>query len=152
LTPRPEPAALAAWQDALAAEQQAAWGYPLLGPHLPADRQDRARACQIVHEQARNDTADAIAAAGATPRAGRGDYPSLYGVAPLALAIRLEDDCAAGWRYLYAALADASGNVAAQRANAQRRLIDSALRAARWRLLSGAPHPVVAFPGTTAPK
>ncbi len=139
---------LAAWQDALAAEQQAAWGYPLLGPHLPADRQDRARACQAVHEQVRNDTADAIAAAGATPRAPQGDYPALYGLAPLALAVRLEDDCAAAWRYLYAALAAAPGDNAAQRATAQRRLTDSAVRAARWQLLAGTPHPVVAFPGT----
>lgn len=144
------PDLLAAWQGALAAEQQAAWGYPLLGPHLPADRQDRARACQIVHEQARNDTADAIAAAGASPRAASGDYPDLYRLAPLALAIRLEDDCARGWRYLYAALAGARVDYSAQRANAQRRLTDSALRATKWRLLAGTPHPVVAFPGTSA--
>jgi hypothetical protein len=146
------PAVIAAWQAALAAEQQAAWGYPILGPRLPADRQDRARACQTVHEQLRDATADALAAAGATPDPPPGDYPALYRVAPAALAVQLEDDCAAGWRYLYAALADASGEHGAERASAQRRLIDSALRATTWRVLAGTPHPAVAFPGTAGKK
>ncbi len=139
---------LAAWQVALAAEQQAAFGYALLGPHLPADRQDLARSCQALHEQLRDDTADAIAAAGATPQAALGDYPALYSVAPLELAPQLEDDCAAAWRFYYAALA-AGGGSAAQRSIAQRGLTDSAVRATRWRLLSGKGQPVVAFPGTT---
>lgn len=147
---RPDPTVLEAWQAALAAEQQAAFGYPVLGPHLPADRQDRARACQTVHEQLRDRTAVAIAAAGATPKAPRGDYPALYGIAPTKLAVQLEDDCAAGWRYFYAALADAAADHAALRADAQRLLTASALRATRWRLLAGVPNPVVAFPGTAA--
>lgn len=152
MTTTPDPAVLTAWQGALAAEQQAAFGYTVLGPHLPADRQDRARACQTVHEQLREATADAIAAAGGTPRAPLGDYPALYGVAPLTLAAQLEDDCAAGWRFLYAALAEAPGHFPAQRATAQQRLTDSALRATKWRLLAGAPRPTVAFPGTAAQK
>src|SRR6476469_7198489 len=43
-----------AWQGALAAEQQAAFGYALLGPHLPGDRQTTARSLQAVHEQLRD--------------------------------------------------------------------------------------------------
>jgi hypothetical protein len=152
VTASTDPAVIAGWQAALAAEQQAAWGYTLLGPHLPADRQDRARACQTVHEQLRDGTADAITAAGGTPNPPPGDYPALYGVAPATLAVQLEDDCAAGWRYLYAALANASGEHAAERASAQRRLIDSALRATKWRVLAGTPHPAVAFPGTATKK
>lgn len=138
---------LEAWQGALAAEQQAAFGYALLGPHLPGDRQDLARSCQALHETLRDDTADAIAAAGATPQAPLGDYPALYGVAPLELAPQLEDDCAAGWRFYYAALAQDPGT-AAQRSVAQRGLTDSALRATRWRVLAGRGPAVVAFPGT----
>ena len=140
---------LAAWQDALAAEQQAAFGYALLGPHLPASRQDLARSCQALHEQLRDDTADSIAAAGATPRAAQGDYPALYGVAPTQLTAQLEDACAAGWRFFYAALAE-SGGAAALRRTAQRGLTDSAVRATRWRVIAGTAHPVLAFPGTAA--
>ena len=142
---------LTAWQDALAAEQQAAFGYALLGPHLPADRQDLARSHQAVHEQLRDATAAAIEAAGARPVAALGDYPALYGIAPLTLAPRLEDDCAAAWRYFYAAMAMAAtspGTWRTLRTSAQRGLTSSALRATRWRLLSGARPPVVAFPGT----
>lgn len=140
---------LAAWQSALAAEQQAAFGYALLGPHLPGDQQDLARSCQAVHEQLRDATADAIAATGATPQAPQGDYPELYGVPPLQLAAQLEDACAAGWRFYYAALAQ-SGRPAAQRAVAQRGLTDSAVRATRWRVLAGRGRAVVPFPGTAS--
>ena len=142
------PEILAAWQGALAAEQQAAFGYALLGPHLPGARQDLARSCQALHEQLRDDTADAIAAAGATPQAPPGDYPALYGVPPLELAPQLEDDCAAAWRFYYAALAQ-SGGTAGQRAVAQRGLTGSAVRSTRWRILAGRGPAVVAFPGTT---
>jgi hypothetical protein len=141
---------LTAWQDALAAEQQAAFGYALLGPHLPGDRQDLARSHQALHEQLRDGTAGAIEAAGARPVAALGDYPALYGIAPLTLAPRLEDDCAAGWRYFYAALALAATSPTtwrALRSTAQRGLTGSALRATRWRLLAGAHRPVVPFPG-----
>jgi hypothetical protein len=144
-----DPQTLAAWQDALAAEQQAAFGYALLGPHLPASRQDLARSCQALHEQLRDDTADAIAAAGAAPRAAQGDYPALYGVAPLQLTAQLEDACAVGWRFFYAALAE-SGGAAALRRTAQRGLTSSAVRATRWRVVAGSAHAVVAFPGTAA--
>ncbi|HEY2299117.1 MAG TPA: DUF4439 domain-containing protein [Jatrophihabitans sp.] len=141
----------AAWQDALAAEQQAAFGYALVGPHLPGDRQDLARSYQALHEQLRDSTAAAIEAAGARPVAALGDYPALYGIAPLILAPQLEDDCAAAWRYFYSALATAQRPppaFAPLRRSAQRALTASALRATRWRLLTGARHAVVAFPGT----
>jgi hypothetical protein len=145
---------VAAWQGALAAEQQAAFGYALLGPHLGAERRGLARSCQAIHEQLRDDTADALAAAGVEPGAPQGDYPQLYGVAPLTLAAGLEDDCAAAWRFFYAAVAAvvAGGTNARLRADAQRGLIDSAVRATRWRMIAGAPRPVVAFPGTSAQK
>jgi hypothetical protein len=142
-----DPDVLKAWQGALAAEQQAAFGYALLGPHLPGDRQDLARSCQALHEQLRDNTADAIAAAGATPQAPQGDYPSLYGLPPLQLAAQLEDDCAAGWRFYYAALAQSAGTTA-PRSVAQRALTGSAVRATRWRVIAGRGHAVVPFPGT----
>jgi hypothetical protein len=76
----------------------------------------------------------------------------LYGVRPLTLAARLEDDCAAAWRYFYLVLADSPASPASLRASAQARLTDSALHATRWRLRAGAARPVVAFPGTHAQK
>lgn len=141
-------ALMSAWQAALAAEQQAAFGYALLGPHLRQQRQDLARSCQALHEDLRDRTAGAIAAAGATPAAARGDYPALYGVAPLALAAQLEDSCASAWRYFYAAVAASTQQHADLRASAQRGLTDSAVRATRWRVVAGADHPVTAFPGS----
>jgi hypothetical protein len=137
----------AAWQVALGAEQQAAFGYALLGPHLPDDQQTRARSLQAVHEQLRDSTAGSIAAGGTTPTAPQGDYPDLYGVAPLVLAARLEDDCAVAWRYLYATAAQTAHN-AGPRTLAQRHLTASAVRATRWRVLAGSPRAVTAFPGT----
>lgn len=136
-----------AWQGALAAEQQAAFGYALLGPHLPGDLQTTARSLQAVHEQLRDSTADTIAASGTPPAAPQGDYPGLYAVTPLALAAQLEDDCAVAWRYLYAIAAQtAKGSTA--RTQAQRQLTASAVRATRWRMLAGNPRAVTPFPGT----
>lgn len=137
-----------AWQAALAAEQQAAFGYALLGPRLSAKEQDLARSCQAAHDDTRDQTADAIAASGAAPTAPRGDYPALYPLAqaPRILAAELEDECAAAWRYLYGEAAQ-SRNAAAIRKQAQRALTASAVRATRWRVLAQSTHPVVAFPG-----
>jgi hypothetical protein len=138
----------AAWQAALAAEQQAAFGYTVLGPKLGRHDATLARSCQAEHEQLRDDTAAAIAASGATPGAPQGDYPALYPLAkdPRGLAASLEDDCATAWRAFFAALAT-PGGPAALRREAQDRLTASALRATRWRLLAHAAKPVTAFPG-----
>lgn len=142
---------LAAWQVALHAEQRAAFGYTVIGPHLPAERQDLARSCQALHEQLRDATAAMIAAAGAAPAAAQSDYPDLYGPDPLKVAALLEDGCASAWRWFYTALAQVPPN-RSMRAAAQRGLTGSAVRATRWRLLSGAVHAAVAFPGTAAQK
>jgi hypothetical protein len=141
-------ALLDAWQAALGAEQQAAFGYALLGPRLPSAQQDRARNCQASHEHLRDTTADQITAAGTTPQAPAGDYPGLYPGAktPRALAAQLEDDCAAAWRYLYAQAA-ATKDSTAVRKRAQTELIASAVRATQWRELTDPARAVQAFPG-----
>jgi hypothetical protein len=139
-----------AWQAALAAEHQAAFGYPLLGPQLSGAERDLARACQAAHETLRDTTASRIAAAGLTPVAPRGDYPGLYPVtgakAARALAVRLETGCAAAWRYLYATAA-ADAGTSDLRKRAQTALNASAVRATRWRLAGGTSPATVAFPG-----
>ena len=105
----PAPDVQRAWQAALAAEHQAAFGYPLLGPQLSGADRELARRCQDEHESLRNATSARLAAAGLDPVAPLGDYPALYPVvgvrAARALAVRLEDECATAWRYLYAAAA-----------------------------------------------
>jgi hypothetical protein len=149
-----------AWQAALAAEQRAAFGYALLGPRLDVTHQGLARDCQAAHEDTRDATADALAAAGLTPAAPHGDYPALYPAAqhPNVLAATLEDDCAAAWRFTYAQAAVASksgapdplsGNALTVRKQAQGALTASAVRATRWRVLAHAVRPVVAFPGSS---
>jgi hypothetical protein len=137
-----------AWQAALAAEQQAAFGYALLGPRLPTSQQQLAYAAQLAHEATRDATAVAIARAGTTPQAPAGDYPALYPRAssPRTLAAELEDYCAAAWRFLYAQAATVKADTAV-RTQAQSALIASAVRATHWRKLSGAVPAVRAFPG-----
>jgi Domain of unknown function (DUF4439) len=143
----------AAWQAALAAEQQAVFGYALLGPRLtaPADVA-LARSCQDAHEQLQKSTSAALVRVRLTPVPPPADYPALHPVpdARVArhLAVRLETDAAVAWRFLYAQAAAAHSPAAefaalrpSIRRQAQDALTGSAVRAAQWR---GAPVP---FPG-----
>jgi hypothetical protein len=142
-----------AWQAALGAEQRAVFGYGLLGAHLHGSpRLPLAISCSDEHEALRDATEQSIAAAGLTPVAPAADYPDLYPVTSAAdagaLAVRLEDGCAAAWRYLYAVAADAHGAQArALRAAAQDALTASAVRATRWRKVIEPSAATVAFPG-----
>ena len=142
----------AAWQAALAAEHQAAFGYGLLGPHLRGTALALAVECSDAHEALRDATEQELAAAGQPPVPPEADYPQLYPVPGAAaagkLAARLEDDCAAAWRFLYAATAAAgSAPPAGLRAAAQEALTASAVRAARWRRLIDPAHATTPFPG-----
>lgn len=143
------PAVVPAWQAALGAEQQAAFGYTLLGPHLPGADVGLARTDQAAHEGLRDTTMDAISAAGSAPQPPAGDYPALYpGLTdPPALAASLEDDCAAAWRYLYAVAATHAAPIALRR-QAQAALTASAVRATQWRVRTHSGKPVTPFPGT----
>lgn len=142
-----------AWQAALAAEQRAAFGYGLLGAHLHGSPQlPLAISCSDAHESLRDGTEQAIAAAGLTPVAPAADYPDLYPVNTAAqaeaLAVRLEDDCAAAWRYLYATAASATGAPAdTLRGAALNALMAAAVRATQWRKIADPAKPTVAFPG-----
>lgn len=150
-------ALLAAWQGALAAEHAAVFGYQLLGPHLDAADQPAARRCEADHVAARDVTVAALLTAGQRPTPPLPDYPLPFPVSgsasARALAVRLEEGTAAGWRYLVASAAG-SGDPAvtpamsvAARAGAVRELTASAVRAVRWRRLITPAAPTVAFPG-----
>jgi hypothetical protein len=140
-----------AWQATLAAEQQAVFGYGLLGPQLRGAAQLLAVDCSDAHEALRDATEEALAAAGPAPVPPAADYPQLYPVpdakAAGELAVRLEDDCAAAWRYLYARVASTASPPAGLRASAQVALTASAVRAARWRYLADPARATTPFPG-----
>ena len=103
-----------AWQAALAAEQQAVFGYGLLGVRLAGAQRVLAASCERAHARLRDATALAMAAAGVEPVAPRADYPALYPVPDAAaarrLALRLEDECAVAWRVLYLRAASATAS------------------------------------------
>jgi len=149
----------AAWQGALIAQHQAVFGYGLLGPHLSGADQPRALAAQAAHESFRDAISAAMAGAGLSPAHAAADYPSLYPVSnaaqAVALAARLEDDCATAWRVLYAATALDQAEAArakipdatSRRREAQAGLDASAVAAARWRKVAGAVPASRPFPG-----
>jgi Domain of unknown function (DUF4439) len=141
-----------AWQAALAAEQQAAFGYGVLGPHLEGAERTLAYSFALAHETLRDNTASALASSGTTPVAPKADYPALYPVADRVqarrLALRLEDGCAQAWRFLYLQAAKQhSDRARSLRGTAQQNLTDSAVRSVRWRRLVTPAHPTTPFPG-----
>jgi hypothetical protein len=141
-----------AWQGALAAEHEAVFAYGLLGPRLTST--ELAVACADAHETLRDATTEAIASAGLVPVPPASDYPQLYPVpdadAARTLAVRVEDNCATTWRYLYLVAASTSGVDARRlRSTAQDALTASAVRAVRWRMQLTPKDATRPFPGTT---
>lgn len=139
----------AAWQAALAAEHQAIFGYGLLGVRLRGTQQQLAVACSNAHEALRDATEVEMSGTQLRPEPPQADYPALYPVSDAAqaraLAVRLEDACAAAWRYLYAqaALARATDRLV----EAQSALTSSAVRAVQWRASASPDRASVPFPG-----
>jgi hypothetical protein len=141
-----------AWQAALAGEHRAVFGYGVLGPHLRGAEQVLAVACSDAHEQLRDRTVGALGAAGGNPVTAEIDYPDLFPIPDAAtaraVAIGLEDNCAAAWRYAFLVAASMSGTVARSvRTSAQAALTASAVRAAKWRVIVDPDAATVAFPG-----
>jgi hypothetical protein len=142
-----------AWQAAYAAEEQAVFGYGLLGPYLPTPAQTSlALSCMSAHHSLRDATGAALQDAGHTPQPPPADYPQLYpvsvGTTAIELALRLEQDAAIAWRYLYAeAAASRSTQATTLRASAQAALTASAVRALQWRRILTPTAATVAFPG-----
>jgi hypothetical protein len=146
-----------AWGRALDAEYEAVYGYALLGPRLAGADADTARTAQSSHEKQRDALAAAIAASGGNPPQPLAAYPDLGAPASAAeaatLAARLEDGCAAAWRFVYAAAAEPDvaaaehAKASQARVSAQQALIDCAVRATGWRLAAGITPATRAFPG-----
>jgi hypothetical protein len=151
MTTAPPSAVVDAWQAALAAEHAAIFGYGTVGPHLPPTRVDQARVFERAHRGLRDTVIDQMGAVGVDPVAAQADYP-----VPLALttgpradryAQRLEEACAAAWRFVVASAAEQPRPLTELRAFAVGALTASAVRAMQWRELLTPATPTVAFPG-----
>ncbi len=146
-TPAPD-SATDAWQQAVAAEYAAAFGYGALGPKLTDAAQIAlAHTCEQAHRDGANANAEKLAGLGVAPVEPRASYPLPFALTDAAaaqqLALRLETACASAWRYL-TSIDDATADV---RALALSALTDSAVRGVQWRRLVTPATPTVAFPG-----
>lgn len=153
------PAITAAWQAALAAEHQAFYGYGLVAAHLvDTPRADLATQCSTEHEDQITQISEAMTAVSIAPVGPLADYPGLYPIGSAkdaaALAARLDDDCTAARRALFAMLtssvpmgAAASHPPESLYTETQKQLSASAVRAMRWRRVAGVKPLMAAFPG-----
>jgi hypothetical protein len=158
--------AVDALQTALAAEHAAVFAYSVIGVHLQdAGQVQSARDLQQAHRSSRDALAAQVTAGGATPVVASATYAPAQPVhdAPSAQrwAVQIEQQCAAGYRYVLAASATApatapsTGQALAQKATAQKYrvtgldgLVRSAENALLWRRLLTPDRPTEAFPGS----
>ena len=147
----PPSAVVDAWQAALAAEHAAVFGYGALGPHLPRRRVDQARVFERAHRGLRDTVINQMGVVGIDPVAAQADYPVPFALTtgPRAdrYAQRLEEACAAAWRFVVASAAEQPQPITDLRAFAVGALTASAVRAMHWRELLTPATPTVAFPG-----
>ena len=138
-----EPAAVAALQAALAAENSAVYGYGVAGAHLAGGKRAAAVRNWVAHQAARDALTAMLVARGAQPVAAAAAYELPFGVhgsaAAVALATVLEDRVSAAYLGLVG-LTDP-----ALRAFGARAVQTAALRAAAWR------GSTLAFPGLDVP-
>jgi hypothetical protein len=129
---------------ALVAEYAAIYGYGVLGPHLSGGALAQAQAAETAHRTRRDDLLVRLANAGTKPPAPAVAYTLPFPVTDAAsaqrLAVQLEERTAAIWRIALGPTRDAERKVALDA------LVDTALRAARWRRLTGAQPGTVALP------
>ena len=133
-------------QVALSAEHAAIYAYGVIGSRLTGDELELAQDADRAHRDLRDTVADLVSAAGATPRAAAAAYrlpkPVTDRAGALALAVEIETKIAAVWRSTLGAGSDAN------RATALQALIDTAVRAAKWRAAANPnANPCVPWPG-----
>lgn len=135
-------------QDALEAEHAAIFGYGVVGSHLGGSDQTAAAQAEAAHRRRRDALILVLTTAKATPAAGQAAYELPFAVSDrasaLKLAIALEEGTGRAW---HQALAATTGS---DRKLALDGLTDCAVRATRWRRLSGITPTTVPFPGTSA--
>jgi Domain of unknown function (DUF4439) len=147
VSPRaPDSQAVAALQDALAAEHAAVWAYTLAVAFLPADMADRARADAEAHRKLRAAVEATVSQLGERPVAAQPAYttpqPVVDAGSAAALAEAAETDTMAAWRSVMERTTTRD-----VRAGALETLATSTVRCSRWRATLGSVPAIPAFPG-----
>lgn len=131
--------------DALSAEHSAIFGFGVLAAFVDPAHSGTVATDTAAHRARRDATIDALVAAGVEPPVAAAGYTVPFPVtdAPSAaqLAVQIENDTAVAWRSVVERARSES-----VRSSAVDALTDTALRAARWRLIAGL-APSVPFPG-----
>ncbi|MEV4707619.1 ferritin-like domain-containing protein [Actinoplanes sp. NPDC049316] len=131
---------------ALAAEEAAIYAYGVLGVKLTGtgDR-TQARAAEDVHRDRRDVLVARLAELRATPAPAPAGYELPFEItdreSALKLAIQVEDGVAQAWRAVLPVTEEGD------RATALSALIDSAVRATRWRRLGSVTPATIPWPG-----
>jgi len=139
-----------ALQAALEAEHHAVYGYGIGGAQLADRERDDARAALAAHEARRDALAALVTGRGATPvvadPAYRSRRPVTDRTTALRLLVRLEDASTVG----YVRVLGATSEVGVRR-SAVGWLVDTSVRAQRWRARLSAAATMPPLPGLTAP-
>ncbi len=146
MTPRIDETAVAALQNALAAEHAAVWCYALAVAFLSGPDVTRAREDEDAHRALRNQVEQTLSQLGAPPVSAQPAYDTpeavTDGPSAGALAVVAETDALAAWRSVLERTTDRALRQAALDA-----LTAGTLRCARWRLAVGTPPAIPVFPG-----
>lgn len=128
--------------DAVAGEDAAIYAYGVLGPHLTGSARSLATQAELAHRNLRDSMLEKLA----SPPAAQANYALPFPVnsfaTAVALAVHVEERCAALWRAVIVASESSS------RDQPLTELTSAALRAAAFRRAGGARPGTVAFPGS----
>jgi len=142
--------AIAAVQQALAAEHAAVWCYSLAVAFLDAQQREPARTDAEAHRGLRNQISRTLSDVGAQPVSAQPAYATPGPVTDAASAARLlvvaEADTLAAWRSVIERSADRGLRKAALDA-----LTSATVRSARWRAIVGMSPAVPELPGAPDP-
>ena len=144
--PRLDQTAVAALQNALAAEHAAIWCYSLAVAFLSGDDAARAREDERAHRELRNQVEETLTQLGAPAVSAQPAYatprPVTDAASAAALAVVAETDALAAWRSVLERTDDR-----ALRQAALDTLTAGTLRCARWRVAVGERPAIPIFPG-----
>jgi hypothetical protein len=147
MSPRaPDSQAVAALQDALAAEHAALWSHALAVAFLGPDQAAAARSDAAAHRELRAAVEVVLAQAGQRPVPAQPAYatpqPVVDAASAAGLLVTAEADAAAAWRSVLERSADHR-----LRRTGLDALVAATARSARWRAAAGTVPTVPVFPG-----
>jgi hypothetical protein len=138
--------AMAALQNALAAEHAALWCYTLIPAFLPPDQITQADADADAHRKLRGAVEQTLSLYGAQPVSAQPAYhtpqPVVDGPSAAALAVVAETDALTAWLSVVEHTTDRQLRQASLSA-----LTSGTLRCARWRVVVRTPPAIPIFPG-----